>query len=76
MNTKESKYVPPTLSKYYTPAPHKPNLLGYYKMGNTPQDAWRVKHGMCYPFTEEGKNAAIRHASYLLVLNKEYVNDF
>ena len=57
------RFTPKDNEDYYCPLPHNPVLVqaGTYLQSYAP-DAHRSEHGLCYEYSEEGKQAAILHA--------------
>lgn len=63
-----SSFTPEDGEKYWTPDPTSPALVSfsYYRsMGLASKH--RSEHGLCYPFTSQGKNAATLHSSAMLM---------
>lgn len=60
-------FTPKEWEKYAYPRPDINDLFSTaIYSSNYEVDSVRVKRGLCYPFTEEGKQAAILHAKALL----------
>ena len=60
-------FQPKLNENYYYPNPDNPSLKSntFYSWGSS-DDNHRAKHGLCYPYTVEGKEAAILHAKAML----------
>jgi len=52
--------------KYYHPYPYHPYMFGYDRWLDNGTDKHLLDCNMCYPYTEQGKQAAIAHAKAML----------
>lgn len=60
-------FIPEQDKEYYFPAPHITKLYGCTNyLSKSENDSFKVQQGLCYPHTEEGKQAAILHAKAML----------
>jgi hypothetical protein len=51
---------------YYTPDIQSRILYNEYKHGNSHHTICEIERSLCYPYTEQGKQAAILHAKAML----------
>ena len=60
-------FEPKDRERYYFPLPSYPALVGdvHFEAGNA-IDEHSAKYNLCYPYTEEGKKAAILHTKAML----------
>ena len=63
------KWAPTDNVKYYYPDTNKPDLwaMTIFKPDHQ-NDIFRRDNGLCYPHTDEGKDAAIAHAKRMLAV--------
>ena len=63
------RFTPKTYEEYYYPSPNHPSLVfrirANYAHFNA-ADEHRIKNGLCYEISEEGRQAAILHAKAML----------
>jgi hypothetical protein len=60
-------FVPKEDEYYYYPSIEMPAFYGFTYFDTTNiNDILKNKHGLCYPYTEQGKQAAILHAKAML----------
>lgn len=60
-------FQPNPHDKYFHPDPTLNNMYCHtYFFEVSPEDHFRSKHNLCYPNTEEGREAAILHAKAML----------
>ena len=60
-------FTPNTGERYYFPEPNKPSLYASsWFFSSDEYGVHRLKNNMCYPYTDEGKAAAIAHAKAML----------
>jgi hypothetical protein len=63
----DTSFQPKADEDYYFPSPDIPSMCydTRYRPSNS-TDRYRAKNGMCYPYTEKGRQAAILHAKAML----------
>ena len=59
-------FVPDVGEQYYYPLPSDSRFYGFSVIAQCADSDQRNHFGLCYPFTEEGKQAAILHAKAML----------
>ena len=69
VETPDLRFTPKTYEEYYYPSPNHPSLAfrtrANYAHFNA-ADEHRIKNGLCYEISEEGRQAAIIHAKAML----------
>jgi hypothetical protein len=62
-------FTPIKGERYYAPAPDYVCLQYTASFYSCEADTHRIANGLCYPHTEEGRNAAVIHAKAMLGIN-------